>query len=464
MADTPQSSGLTARMNSLRGSKAAGGAASVELPPIVAAAAAPTAKARAATRPFAAFEWMLALRYLRARRTESFISVISGFSLVGIALGVATLIIVMSVMNGFRHDLLARILGLQGHMIVQGIGGGLPDYDAATARVLAVPGVTRAAPVINGQALASGGGASPGVIVRGIRAEDLRRQTIVANSLTPIALANFKGGESVIVGSRLAAKLGIREGGSITLIAPKGNVTPFGVTPRIKTYTVAGIFDIGMSEYDGTYVFMPLAEAQLYFNMGNTVSGLEIMVDDPDAVKAMVGPVAEAAGPYARVLTWQEISSSLFAALSVERNVMFLILTLIILVAALNIISGLIMLVKDKSADIAILRTMGATRGAVMRVFMIAGTSIGVTGTLVGFVLGVVFCANIENLRLFLSDLVGVTLFDPTIYFLSRMPAEMDTGEVISVVVMALSLSFLATVYPSWRAARLDPVEALRYE
>lgn len=451
-------------MNSLRGAKAAAGAASVELPPIVAPAAAPAPATRAPTRPFAAFEWMLALRYLRARRTESFVSVISGFSLVGIALGVATLIIVMSVMNGFRHELLNRILGLQGHVIVQGVGGGLPDYDAASARVLAVPGVTRAAPVVDGQALASSGGASPGVIVRGMRADDLKRLTTVSSSLSPTALTNFKGGESVVIGSRLAAKLGIQEGGSITLIAPKGNVTPFGMTPRIKTYTVAGIFNIGMSEYDGTYIFMPLAEAQLYFNMGNTVTGLEVMVADPDAVNAMVDPIAEAAGPYSRVLTWQKISSSLFEALSVERNVMFLILTLIILVAALNIISGLIMLVKDKSADIAILRTMGATRGAVMRVFMIAGTSIGVTGTIAGFILGVVFCANIESLRQFLSSLTGTNLFDPTIYFLSRMPAEMDAGEVIAVVLMALSLSFLATVYPSWRAARLDPVEALRYE
>ncbi len=417
-----------------------------------------------ATHPFAAFEWMIALRYLRARRAESFVSVISGFSLVGIALGVATLIIVMSVMNGFRHELLSKILGLQGHVIVQGIGGNLADFDAITAKVRAVPGVTRAAPIVDGQALASGGGLSPGVMVRGIRASDLGQLATVSKTLSPGALDRFSGGDSVIVGARLARKLGTGPGGTITLIAPRGNVTPFGVTPRIKTYTIAGTFDIGMSEYDSTYVFMPLDEAQLYFNMGNTVTGLEVMVSDPDAVNSMVLPIAQVAGPYARVLSWQSISSSLFEALEIERNVMFLILTLIILVAALNIVSGLIMLVKDKSPDIAILRTMGATRGAVMRVFLIAGASIGIVGTILGLVIGVLFCANIETIRQFLSSLTGTNLFNPEIYFLSRMPAEMDPGEVVSVVAMALVLTFLATLYPSWRAARLDPVEALRYE
>jgi len=419
---------------------------------------------RAETPPFAAFEWLIALRYLRAKRTESFVSVISGFSLVGIALGVATLIIVMSVMNGFRHELLARILGLQGHVIVQGDGRYLADFDAIAQRVRGVPGVLHVAPVVDGQALASGGGTSPGVVVRGIRAADLSALTSVSQSLSNGALLQFRGGDSVIIGSRLAAKLGTGPGGTITLIAPRGNVTPFGVTPRIKTYTVAGTFNIGMSEYDSTFVFMPLSEAQLYFNLNDAVTSLEVMVTDADHVGAMIAPISAAAGPHALVRSWQAISQSLFEALEVERNVMFLILTLIILVAALNIVSGLIMLVKDKSGDIAILRTMGASRAAVMRIFLISGASIGVVGTLLGFAIGVVFCANIEAIRQFLSSLTGTTLFNPEIYFLSRMPAEMDPSEVLAVVLMALGLTFLATLYPSWRAARLDPVEALRYE
>ncbi len=417
-----------------------------------------------ATRPFAAFEWMIALRYLRAKRQESFVSVISGFSLVGIALGVATLIIVMSVMNGFRDELLSKILGLNGHVVVQGLEGDLPGFDAVAARVKKVPGVTSVAPIIDGQVMASSGGINGGVIVRGMRRADLEAQTAVSKTLSKGALAGFEGGDSVILGLRLADKLRVVPGMTVTLIAPHGNVTPFGVTPRIKTYTVAGTFNIGMSEYDATFVFMPLKEAQLYFNLGDTVSGLEVMVKDPDHVGNVIDPIGRAAGPTTRILTWQDMNSSLFGALMVEKNVMFLILTLIVLVAALNIVSGLIMLVKDKSPDIAILRTMGATRGAVMRVFLIAGASIGVTGTFVGFVIGVVFCANIEAIRQFLSSLTGTQLFNPEIYFLSHMPAKVDAGEVVAVVGMALALSFLATLYPSWRAARLDPVEALRYE
>ena len=412
---------------------------------------------------FAPFEWMIALRYLRAKRQESFVSVISGFSLVGIALGVATLIIVMSVMNGFRHELLKSILGLNGHVTVQAEGGPLPDFDALTRRLRAVPGVTRAAPVVDGQVMASQNGINSGVIVRGLRTADLKSLTIVSKTLSPAALQRFDSGEDVIIGAGMAQRMGIRPGGSITLIAPKGNVTPFGTTPRIKTYTVAGVFRIGMTQYDTSFIFMPLSEAQLFFNSEGGVSSIEVMVADPDTDLSMLPQLQQAAGRGTRLVPWQETNSSFFEALQVERNVMFLILTLIILVAALNIVSGLIMLVKDKSGDIAVLRTMGASRGAVMRIFLIAGASIGVIGTLLGFVIGVVFCANIESIRQGLSRLTGTTLFDPTIYFLSKMPAEMDAGEVTAVVVMALTLTLLATLYPSWRAAKLDPVEALRY-
>ena len=416
------------------------------------------------TRPFAPFEWMLALRYLRAKRAESFISVISVISLVGIALGVATLIIVMAVMNGFRHELFSRILGLQGHAVVQGIEGGLPNFDRIAARVRAVPGVVRVSPIIDGQVIASANGITTGVLVRGLRAADLKSLTTVSKTLSYGALGDYEREDSLIIGSRLAQNLRLAPGMKITLMMPRGDVTPFGVTPRIKTYIVAGTFNIGMSEYDKSLLFMPLTEAQLFFNLDNSVNGLETMVADPDKIDDLVVPIARAAGPYARVVTWKDMNSTFFGAIQTERNVMFLILTLIVVVAALNIVSGLYMLVKDKSPDIAILRTMGASRGAIMRIFLIAGLSVGVIGTFIGFLIGVLFCDNIESIRQFLSSLTGTTLFNPEIYFLSRMPAEMDPGEVVAVIAMALTLTFIAAVYPAWRAARLDPVEALRYE
>jgi lipoprotein-releasing system permease protein len=417
------------------------------------------------TRIFAPFEWMVAIRYLRAKRQESFMSVISFLSLTGIALGVATLIVVMSVMGGFRTEFEKSILGFNAHVKVEGQGSLLTGYDAIAARLRAVPDVTRAAPIIDGQVMATNSaGGNTGVIVRGMRSSDLAKLASVANSLTPNALANFNSDDSVIIGAGLARKLGIRPGGSITLISPHGDVTPFGVTPQIKTYMVAGTFKIGNSLYDGNYAFMPLDQAQIFFNIGDTVTSVEVMVTRPDDDRAMLPVLARAAGPGLDLVPWQSVDSSFLDAVQMEGSVMFLILGMIVLVAALNIVSGLTMLVKDKSPDIAILRTMGATRGAVMRVFLIAGMSIGIAATLTGFLLGVLVVVNLESIRQFLQHALGVVLFDPNVYFLARIPADLDPKQVMEVMALALGLTFLATLYPSWRAARLDPVEALRYE
>ena len=418
----------------------------------------------ATTRPFAPFEWMLSLRYLRARRREGFISVIAGFSFLGIMLGVATLIIVMAVMNGFRKELLDKILGLNGHLLVQPIESPLTDFDEVARRIAGIEGVRLAAPIVEGQALASSPFNASGVLIRGIRAADLTKLTSIADNLKQGTLEGFDQGQGVLIGRRLADQLTLRAGDNVTLVAPRGAVTPMGTTPRIKSYKIAGVFEIGMSEYDSAFVFMPLPEAQAYFNRAGDVTAIEVYTDSPDRVDYFRKLVNDAAGRPIFLVDWRQRNATFFNALQVERNVMFLILTLIVLVAALNIVSGLIMLVKDKGADIAIMRTMGATQGSIMRIFLITGASIGVVGTLTGFLAGVVICMNIESIRQFLSWLTSTELFPPELYFLSRLPADMDPGETTAVVLMAFTLSLLATLYPSWRAARLDPVEALRYE
>jgi len=416
------------------------------------------------TRPFAPFEWMLSLRYLRARRREGFISVIAGFSFLGILLGVATLIIVMAVMNGFRKELLDKILGLNGHLLVQPLDAPLTDYADVAARISQVGGIRLAAPIVEGQALASSPFAATGVLVRGMRGDDIKKLGSIADNIKQGTLDGFDTGQGVLIGKRLADQLTLRAGDNITLVAPRGAVTPMGTTPRIKSYKVAGVFEIGMSEYDSAFVFMPLQEAQAYFNRAGDVTAIEVYTDAPDRIDQFRKLVSEAAQRSVFMIDWRQRNATFFNALQVERNVMFLILTLIVLVAALNIVSGLIMLVKDKSSDIAIMRTMGATQGSIMRVFLITGASIGVVGTLTGFLIGVVVCQNIEAIRQFISWLTSTELFSPELYFLSRLPADLDVGETTAVVIMALALSFLATLYPSWRAARLDPVEALRYE
>jgi lipoprotein-releasing system permease protein len=417
-----------------------------------------------ATRPFAPFEWMLSLRYLRARRREGFISVIAGFSFLGIMLGVATLIIVMAVMNGFRKELLDKILGLNGHLLIQPIERPLTDYEEVADRISRIPGIMLAAPIVDGQALASSPFNASGVLVRGMRGADIARLGSIAKNIKLGTLDGFDQAQGMLIGKRLADQLSLRPGDNLTLVSPRGAVTPMGTMPQIKPYRIAAEFEIGMSEYDSAFVFMPLPQAQAYFNRANDVTAIEVYVDNPDDVERYGKLITAAAGRPIFVVDWRRRNKSFFSALQVERNVMFLILTLIVLVAALNIVSGLIMLVKDKGPDIAIMRTMGATQGAIMRIFVITGASIGVVGTLIGFVAGLLVCLNADAIRVFLSWLLQVNIFPEDIYFLSKLPAEMDASETTAVVVLALTLSLLATLYPAWRAARLDPVEALRYE
>ena len=417
-----------------------------------------------ATSPFAPFEWLIALRYLRARRAKSFVSVIAGFSFLGIALGVMTLIIVMSVMNGFRKELLDKIVGINGHVFVQATDTPLTDYEAVSQRLSAVHGVTLVIPMIEGAAGVSSPYNQSGALVRGIKEADLKRLPGISGRVVQGTLDGFEESGGVAIGQRLAESLGLRIGDPVTILTSKGASTPFGVAPRIKSYPVTAIFSIGMSEFDSSFVYLPLGEAQSYFGKDGEASVIEVFVDNPDQMDA-IRPLLDKAIDRPAVMTdWRQRNKTFFDALNVERNVMFIILALIVLVAALNIISGLIMLVKDKSGDIAILRTMGATRGAILRIFLIAGASIGVSGTLAGFVLGVLGATNLESLRLGLNRLMNANLFPPELYFLSHLPSVIEPGDVAAVTLMALLLSLLATIYPSWRAATLDPVEALRYE
>ncbi len=413
---------------------------------------------------FSTFEWMVAGRYLRARRREGFISVIAWFSLLGIALGVATLIIVMSVMNGFREELLTRILGLNGHLSVYGTAQSLSGFDALAEKVRGVESVVSVTPMIEGQVMATARGVAKGAIIRGIRPGDLAKRKIIADNISSGKLESFGGKDGVVVGARLAQALGVVVGDRMTLISPQGNVTAFGSVPRMRSYRVAATFNVGMFEYDSSFIFLPLSAAQLYFRMPSAVSNLEIFIDKPDNARVVGRTLLKALGDGTRIHDWQQANSSFFTAIQVERNVMFLILTLIIVVAAFNIVSSLIMLVKDKGKDVAILRTMGATRGMIMRVFFIAGASIGVVGTFAGFLLGIAFTSNIETIRQWIQGLTGTDVFSAEIYFLSRLPAVVDPVEVVSVVLMGLGLSLLATLYPSWKAARTEPADALRYE
>lgn len=415
---------------------------------------------------FGAFERKVALRYLRARKGERFVSVIAIFSLVGIALGVATLIIVMSVMNGFRQELLNQILGLNGDVGVYANGAPLTNYNDISEKIAKLHGVTAAFPIVQGEVLMSGPrGGAVGGIARGITPSGLGDLPTVSNHVVAGSLNDLTGDNTIAVGGGLASQFGLSVGSTVQLILPQGKATIIGTIPSIVSFKVVAIFQTGMQQYDSSFVFIPLAASQALFQSPNAATQIQVYVTDPDhdeAVKQDIRTVL--ASQPVNILDWRQNNDSFLAAVTVEGNVMFLILTLIILVAAFNVISSLIMMVKDKARDIAILRTMGAGSGAILRIFLMCGASVGVLGTLIGFGLGVVFCAYIENIRQFVQKLTGTPLFDPTVYYLEQLPAKLDWHQVSEVILMSFALSLLATIYPSWRAARIDPIEALRRE
>lgn len=411
------------------------------------------------------YERMIARRYLLPGQGERFIVLVAGISLIAVALGVAALIAVMSVMNGFRAELFDRFQGLNGHAVAQGYGGRLPDWPRVVAEARAIPGVRTATPLIEQPLMGSANGRVEGVLVRGMRIEDILKTEVIAKTVKSGDIKRLKAGEPVVaIGARLAENLGVKVGDRIALIAPQGTVTAFGTVPRIVSYEIGATFEIGIYDFDKAFVVLPLDQAQTLFDMGNDVGMVMMTTDNADRIEQYMRPLAEKIGLSALITDWRQLNSALFEALVVEQVVMFWVLSIIILVAVFNILSSLIMLVRAKTRDIAILRTMGASRGALMRVFMTVGTAIGGLGVLLGLGLGFLVLHFRQQIVGGFAAVSGTNLWDPSVRYLTELPAKTDPAEVIGIVVLALALSFLATLYPAWKAASTDPVTVLRYE
>lgn len=411
------------------------------------------------------YERMIARRYLLPGRGEAFIALVASISLVAVMLGVAALVIVMSVMNGFRAELFDKITGLNGHAIVQGYNNQLRDWRDIVREARATPGVTDATPLIEQPLMASFSGRVEAVLVRGMAVDDIRRNESLNRKVVLGSIARLTPGcECIAIGSRLANALGATEGSEVSLISPQGPATPFGTVPRIVSYRVAAIFEIGIYDYDKAFVVMPMADAQTLLLMGDSVGMVEVETNDPDNIGEIVAPLVRAVGTRGQVTDWRQLNAQLFEALAVDRLVTFTVLSILILVAVFNILSSLIMLVRAKTRDIAILRTMGASRAGLIRIFVLVGTTIGGLGIAAGVLLGFIFLFFRHQVLGFLGFVTGQQIWDPSMRYLTELPARTDPLEVVGIAAMALFFSFLATLYPAFKAASTDPVQVLRYE